>query len=365
MIRQEETSLIPDTLLGVRYSVFGSFMALSAPTPIEINQDARIGAGVDGSLGRAADDEQEEEAEKQLEKGSTSNDEKDPAVPFGTSPSHSGGGTLADEDTVQQHQRLKDLSDVDALVALGKKRDKWYQIWRPKNGPPRPPPSLDDVDEIPLATASLFSQLTYAWVTPLMVLGYQRPLVATDLWKMDESREAGLLGNKFAAAYRKREVSAKEYNARLIDPVRPLRPSRYRKLKWRFGLVIHPRRHNSTDLPTAKPSVGLATSTRGRDLQALEEEWRNGSGKRKASITMALNDTMSGFWAGGLYKVLGDTAQLMAPLLTKALINFSKEGEWEICVDAVTPMRELMPPSYLQLIVLVLKGTRARISERG
>lgn len=151
--------------------------------------------------------------------------------------------------------------------------------------------------------------------------------MATDLWKMDKSREASLLGNKFAEAYRKREASAKEYNARLIDPMKPLRPSRYRKFKWRLELATHPRRRKTTDLPTVKASVGSIATASGRNLQALEEEWQNGSGKRKASITMTLNDTMSGFWAGGLYKVLGDTAQLMAPLLTKALINFSKEGE--------------------------------------
>ncbi|KAJ9102573.1 hypothetical protein QFC21_002974 [Naganishia friedmannii] len=319
-------------------------MALSAPIPVELNEDGKIGTGVGNGdttfsgadAVRATDGQPKEKTEK----ASTSSDEKALPVLSRRNTSESGSGMVADEDTVQQHQRLKDLSDVDALVALGKKRDRWYQLWRPKDGPPRPPSSLDDVEEIPLATASLLSQLTYAWVTPLMVLGYQRPLMATDLWKMDKSREAGLLGSKFAAAYRKREVSAKEYNARLIDPMKPLRPSRYRRFKWRLGLAVHPRRHKSSDLPTIKASIDSGTSTSGRNLQAMEEEWRNGSGKRKASITMALNDTMSGFWAGGLYKVLGDTAQLMAPLLTKALINFSKE-------------------------VRVLKAPRARISEKG
>ncbi|KAJ9121762.1 hypothetical protein QFC22_002384 [Naganishia vaughanmartiniae] len=305
-------------------------MALSVPTPVELNQDERIGTNrvddttfFDADPVKSTDGEQGEETEKVL----TLNDQKEFPVLSRRNTSQSGSGTLADdENTAPQHQRLKDLSDVDALVALGKKRDKWYQLWRPKNGPPRPPPSLDDVAEIPLATASLLSQLTYAWVTPLMVLGYQRPLMATDLWKMDKSREASLLGNRFAAAYRKREIFAKEYNARLIDPMKPLPPSRYRKLKWRLQLAIHPRRYRASGLPTNKMSAGSVTPTRGRNLQALEEEWRSGSGKRKASITMALNDTMSGFWAGGLYKVLGDTAQLMAPLLTKALINFSKEA---------------------------------------
>lgn len=41
----------------------------------------------------------------------------------------------------------------------------------------------------------------------------------------------------------------------------------------------------------------------------------------------ALNDIMSGFWTGGLFKVAGDAAQMMSPLLVKALIQFSQEGE--------------------------------------
>lgn len=223
----------------------------------------------------------------------------------------------------QQHKRLRDIQDFGAH-AQGKKRNRWYQLWRPKNGPPPAPSSLDDVPEIPLAKASLFSQLTYTWVTPLMTLGYQRPLMATDLWKMDKSREAGLLGERFMQAYTKRETAAKEYNAKLADPVQPVRPSRYQRLKWRAKLVRHPRRHGNPAELTLKRAA--SQSTRAERLRILEEEWRQGTGRRQASIAMSLNETLTGFWAGGLFKVMGDTAQLMAPLLTKALITFSREG---------------------------------------
>jgi hypothetical protein len=238
------------------------------------------------------------------------------------------------EDKPHQHNRLKDIQDIDALQAQGKKRNKWYQLWRPKNGPPPPPASLDDVPEIPLATASLLSQLTYTWVTPLMTLGYQRPLMATDLWKMDKTREAGPLADKFMQSYSKREIAAKEYNAKLIDPVEAIQPSRYQRLKWRTELIMHPRRHRLSALPAIK--AGPSQSTRAQKLQILEEAWRQGSGRRKASIVMSLNDTLTGFWAGGIFKVVGDTAQLMAPLLTKALITFSREGKSSYAVRTDT-----------------------------
>lgn len=62
----------------------------------------------------------------------------------------------------QYQSKLKDLSASDAGLAQGKKRDHWYQVWRPKNGPRKPPKSLDDAPEIPLAKASFISQLTYS-----------------------------------------------------------------------------------------------------------------------------------------------------------------------------------------------------------
>jgi hypothetical protein len=59
----------------------------------------------------------------------------------------------------------------------------------------------------------------------------------------------------------------------------------------------------------------------------MESEWRARSGRRKASVAWTLNEIMEGFWIGGLFKVVGDTSTLMAPLLTKELIKFSQAGE--------------------------------------
>lgn len=265
----------------------------------------------------------DEKAEQEDEKVGLAHDDKD---------TFSGETIPAEDEKPQQHHRLKDISEGDAVLAQGKKRNKWYQIWRPKNDPPRPPDSLDQVGEIPLATASIVSQLTYSWVTPLMTLGYQRPLMATDLWKMDRTREARLLSDKFMDAYTRREVEAKAYNASLVDSVNPVKPSRLQRFKWHVEVTIHPRRNKISSIPIINDDDGgqPKVTARAQKLQILEEEWRQDSGRRKASIVMSLNDTMSGFWAGGLYKVLGDTAQLMCPLLTKALINFSKEGDVQI-----------------------------------
>ncbi|EIW69200.1 hypothetical protein TREMEDRAFT_44369 [Tremella mesenterica DSM 1558] len=190
------------------------------------------------------------------------------------------------------------------------------QLWRPRHAPPPPKASLDDAEVIPLAYVSIFSKLTFTWVTPIMEKGYQRPLQATDLWKMDPSREAGYLSQKFIDSLRKRQETAATWNANLATIRAPWR----KRMVWSFMALLPYSSLDGQD-PKRKQQPRLYAEKR----KALEEEWRTVSGRRSGSVTWALNDVMVGFWAGGLFKVVADTAQLMAPLITKALIRFSQE----------------------------------------
>lgn len=61
--------------------------------------------------------------------------------------------------------RLRDLSASEEGIAEGKIRRHFWQIWRPRKPPRKAPASLDTAKEIPLATASWLSVLTYQWVT--------------------------------------------------------------------------------------------------------------------------------------------------------------------------------------------------------
>lgn len=144
--------------------------------------------------------------------------------------------------------------------------------------------------------------------------------------QMDESREADHLSTKFVAAFEKRQLDASEYNSRLDDLQNPLRPPRRKRIIWEFRAM------RSTLPPNATTYAPSGRLTRRQRVKAMEAEWRAVSGRKKASIVWALNDIMEGFWAGGLFKVLGDTCTLMSPLVTKQLIKFSQEGE---CVRAV------------------------------
>nr|XP_019012361.1 uncharacterized protein I206_03208 [Kwoniella pini CBS 10737]OCF51142.1 hypothetical protein I206_03208 [Kwoniella pini CBS 10737] len=194
--------------------------------------------------------------------------------------------------------KLKDLSDSEVLQFPGITREHWWQLWRPRHSPPPPKATLEEAEIIPLAYVSTLSKLTFQWVTPIMVKGYQRPLQATDLWK----------------ALEKRQAKAQHWN----DQLNTARPRRSLKAKWRIKAM------SNRGLPEDLSNYGLLDTYLHR-YQALELEWRQRTGRKTGSITWALNDVMTGFWAGGLFKVASDTSQLMIPLLIKALINFSKE----------------------------------------
>ncbi|KAG9119276.1 hypothetical protein FRC07_005764, partial [Ceratobasidium sp. 392] len=154
-------------------------------------------------------------------------------------------------------------------------RRHWYQFWIPSNRPPPPPPSLAEAQLTPLATASFVSILTYAWLTPMMTLGYQRALQAPDLWRVRAEEEAAPLSRALDEAWARRVEKAKNSSGQ--------------RKRW-FGLG---RKKAKDDGP---------------------------------SLAMALNDALGkDFWIAGLYKVVGDVSQLMSPLLVKAIIKFAQE----------------------------------------
>ncbi|KAJ7440231.1 ABC protein [Mycena latifolia] len=198
------------------------------------------------------------------------------------------------EDGEERTAPARDL-ELDGGAARVRFRKKWWQLWEPPHPPPPPPTSLAAAELSPYVTASLLSRLTYTWITPIMVLGYQRTLQASDLWRMGPEQETATLTSALNASWDRRVAAAAAFNERL-------------------------------DRGEVKPSVikRMAWALPGRDRTALEEAWREGA-RREASLAWALNDVLGHlFWRGGVFKVVSDTSQLCGPLLVKALINFAK-----------------------------------------
>ena len=152
---------------------------------------------------------------------------------------------------------------------------------------PPPKASLDDSEDIPEATAPWWSILTFGWITPLMSLGYARPLEATDLYKLQDHRASRVIADKIVASFERRQAVAAEYNERLA------------KGEISPGLR------------------GVWWSIRGNREQR-EKQWRQKDGRKRASLALALNDSIKWwFWLGGVLKLVADVSQVCSPLLVK------------------------------------------------
>ncbi|KAG5645528.1 hypothetical protein DXG03_005803 [Asterophora parasitica] len=163
--------------------------------------------------------------------------------------------------------------------------------------PPLPKSSIDDAELTPEATANFFSLVTFGWVTPLLALGYARPLEAPDLYKLQADRGAKHIADKINASFDRRYRAAQDYNARLASG--EVKPGMWKRVVWNFS----------------------------GKRKEKEKQWREVDGKKRASLIWAMNDSVSWwFWSAGLLKVVGDTAQLTSPLLVKAIINFGTKS---------------------------------------
>ncbi|KAF8333586.1 ABC protein [Cantharellus anzutake] len=179
-------------------------------------------------------------------------------------------------------------------------RHHWWQVWRPENPPPPPVADIDDAPDIPLAHASFFAELYFTWITPIMVIGWQRALQIGDLWKMDESRKSQLMAARLAAAWDARVKSANEFNAQIDAGIR--RPGRLRRLWWRI-------RHGNNE----------------EKFKKMQEIWTQRT-RKSPSLALSLNDAFGRqFWVSGLFKVVSDMAQLSGPLISKSIIKFAQE----------------------------------------
>ena len=115
------------------------------------------------------------------------------------------------------------------------------------------------------------------------VLGYQRTLQASDLWKLDEAHTATFLSAKLDESWARRKLEADAWNARLEKGL--IRPSLVLRLSWFFQAL-------------------LSGNDYTRKLASLEERWREIDGRKKPSLAFALNDTIGlFFWTGSLFKV--------------------------------------------------------------
>ena len=124
-------------------------------------------------------------------------------------------------------------------------------------------------------------------MTSLLSLGYARRLEATDLYKLQSERGAGYIADQITESFERRVKFANEYNEKL---------------------------GNNEITPGLKALWWTVLGNR----EAKEKKWRDERGRKKPSIVLAMNDSIKWwFWSAGLFKIVGDTAQVTSPLVVK------------------------------------------------
>ena len=126
-----------------------------------------------------------------------------------------------------------------------------------------------------------------------MRLGYSRPLEATDLYKLQDDRSSGVIAERITSSFKERQRKAAEYNSRLA---------------------------NGEISPGLK---GIWWSIKGQ-RQEREKEWREKTGLKKPSFTLAVNDSVFWFfWSAGILRLISDVALITSPLLVKVILVLS------------------------------------------
>ena len=73
--------------------------------------------------------------------------------------------------------------------------------------------------------AGFFSKLTFQWISPLMSIGYQRPLEVNDVWSVNPDRQVAVMSEKLLSSLKKRKEAGSK---------RPLAMAMYDTFKREF-----------------------------------------------------------------------------------------------------------------------------------
>ncbi|KZW01954.1 multidrug resistance-associated ABC transporter [Exidia glandulosa HHB12029] len=168
---------------------------------------------------------------------------------------------------------------------------------------PAPPALAGNPPEVvPEASASLFSHLTFGWITPVLKVGYSRTLEKDDLWQLDEKRRASHVADELAFAYDR---------------------ARHRSQLKRESKMSKDQQLAAVEGAIEPDTKALDSSNQFDLLRALHSVyfWQ--------------------FWASGFLSLLADGVMISSPLLTKEFLSYLTAAY----MDAHYPGSVPSPPS--------------------
>lgn len=260
--------------------------------------------------------QQSEADEKRLDKTKSSDDDSSQEVV--SEKQHDNAVDLA--PTVTQEGAYEYNPGARGFVHV-KARQRFYQIWRPKELPPPPPLSLDDAKLIPLENANLASVLTYQWAQPMMVLGYQRALEATDLYKLGESKASKVQSEQFLSIWERRVREAKDYNDRIQSG--EVNPSASLRFKWHRQMFYKSITGRRAKVISMEERERLWRAPPPKDSPS---KGPNMSGHKQPQVYSVIIEMFKKeLLIGCVCKLIGDISQMTSPLLIHVMITYGEE----------------------------------------
>ncbi|KAF9266173.1 hypothetical protein L218DRAFT_897134 [Marasmius fiardii PR-910] len=171
-----------------------------------------------------------------------------------------------------------------------------------------PPSSVDDAKLIPEVGASWLSYLTFSWMTPILSLGYARPLEITDLYRLDDSNTAEVYAESIVESFERRRREVDAYNQSLDDG--SVRPPPLLDVWWTL-------------------LGNKEERTRG---------WRKTVKRKSPSLALACNDAVYWYFGfGGFCRLLADVGTMTSPLIVKTIIRFARESHEKLSAGEALP----------------------------
>jgi ATP-binding cassette, subfamily C (CFTR/MRP), member 1 len=164
---------------------------------------------------------------------------------------------------------------------------------------PQPaPPAFGSHRVIPEKNASILSRLVFTWLSPLLSVGFTRPLEADDLWQLNDFNKS-------------------KRNADLIEE------HFYRGFEVPKATINTPATATDGALEKESDEKDLKSPSLEQEKPALESKSKKDKKRKKPSLIKSIHATyFKHIWLAGLFKLTGDTLQTTSPLVNKALLNW-------------------------------------------
>ncbi|KAJ7224699.1 multidrug resistance-associated ABC transporter, partial [Mycena pura] len=151
--------------------------------------------------------------------------------------------------------------------------------------PPPAPPAFGAGKLVPEHNASILSRILFAWLTPILRVGFTRPLQADDLWSLPPERLTGAMAQKLEDSF----------YARCPPEKRPL----YMQ--------------DSSSRASSSPETSVSDAKQATKPKSPYD----------SSLGMALHTVLfTPFWTAGVFLLLAETLRTTTPLVNQLLLNW-------------------------------------------